>query len=72
MKPHYFEQASADTDDIQLAMAKRQGYVPKTCLLGGVVVMAEVFAGRDACAGCAAPRIKCAGRPKREVTDEAN
>jgi hypothetical protein len=71
MKPHYFEQASADSDDIRLGMAKLQGYVPKTCLLGGAVVMGEVFAGRDACAGCEGPRIKCAGRPKRDA-DKAN
>lgn len=64
MKPHYFEQDEADKDDILLAMAKGQGYVPKTCLLGGTVVMAETSAGRSACAGCNGPREKCHGKPK--------
>ena len=64
MKPHYFEQDSADQDDMLLGMAKMQGYVPKTCLLGGVVVMAEIQAGKSACAGCNGPRDKCKGKPK--------
>jgi hypothetical protein len=64
MKLHYFEQESADSDDMQLGMAKQQGYVPSTCLLGGKLVMVEVFGGRDPCAGCNAPRDKCNGRPK--------
>ena len=66
MKLHYFEQDTADGDDIQLAMAKVQGYVPKTCLLGGMVVMDEIQSDRDPCAGCEAPRRKCLGRAKRE------
>jgi hypothetical protein len=65
MKPHYFEQEQADSDDIQLKMAREQGYVPMTCLLGGIVVMDEIRNGRDACAGCEAPRGKCHGRQKR-------
>lgn len=63
MKMHYFDQDSADPSDMMLAMAIGQGYVPKTCLLGGIVVMDEVNAGRDPCAGCNGPREKCKGRP---------
>jgi len=63
MKAHYFELAEADQDDWQLGMAKMQGYVPQTCLLGGVVVMAEVSAGRNPCWGCAGPRARCHGKP---------
>lgn len=65
MKIHYFDQDIADADDLLLQMAKGQGYVPATCLLGGRVVMAEVNCGRDACAGCEGPREKCHGRPRR-------
>lgn len=61
MKPHYFEQDTADTDDIHLLMAKGQGYVPQTCLLGGIVVMDETTKGRDPCGGCRGPRKKCKG-----------
>ncbi len=64
MKPHYFEQAEADGDDIQLKMVKGQGYVPKTCLLGGIVVMAEIRNARHPCGGCEAPREKCGGKEK--------
>jgi hypothetical protein len=62
MKLHYFDQDAADQGDIMLGMATMQGYVPKTCLLAGVVVMSEINAGRDPCAGCAGPREKCHGR----------
>ena len=62
--PHYFDQEKADPSDTQLAMAKGQGYVPQTCLLGGMTVMAEVTAGRDPCAGCNGPREKCHGRSR--------
>lgn len=65
VKPHYFKQDQADTDDMLLAMSRQQGYVPKTCLLGGQVVWAEVSASRDPCAGCNGPREKCGGRPKQ-------
>lgn len=64
MKPHYFSQEQADADDWQLRMAIDQGYVPEQCLLGGPVVMSEINAGRDPCAGCAGPREKCVGRPQ--------
>ena len=65
MKLHYFDDSEADPNDMQLGMAKMQGYVPKTCLLGGAVVMDEVNNGRDPCAGCNGPREKCHGRPKK-------
>lgn len=65
MKPHYFEQDEPDSDDMQLGMAKTQGYVPQGCLLGGMVVMAEINAGRDPCSGCNCPREKCGGNPLR-------
>ena len=42
MKPHYFEQAMPDKDDYMLGMSVLQGYVPPTCLLGGIVVMATL------------------------------
>jgi hypothetical protein len=43
VKFHYFEEGKADKKDFQLQMAIQQGYVPKTCLLGGAVVMSEVM-----------------------------
>lgn len=64
MKPHYFKQDAADLDDIKLVLAKEQGYVPRKCLLGGSVVMAEINTGRNPCDGCNGPREKCGGRPK--------
>ncbi len=64
MKFHYFDQSSPGPD-MRLEMAKMQGYVPSGCLLSGTVVMSEVNAGRDACAGCEGPRERCGGRPKR-------
>ena len=67
MKLHYFEQAKADVDDVQLEMAKMQGYVPQECLLGGMVVMSEINAGRNPCWGCAGPREKCGGKTKKSL-----
>ena len=67
MKPHYFDQDEPDSDDMQLGMAKMQGYVPQRCLLGGRIVMGEVNAGRNPCSGCAGPREKCGGSPKNEI-----
>jgi len=69
MKPHYFEQNKPDADDMLLAMAKFQGYVPSNCLLGGPTVMAEVQLQRSPCMGCEGPREKCGGKPKQEVSD---
>lgn len=65
MKPHYFDQDTPDTDDMQLGMAKMQGYVSKDCLLGGAIVMGEINSGNDPCKGCEGPRDKCNGRPKQ-------
>lgn len=65
MKLHYFDQPEADADDLPLAMARGQGYVPKGCLLGGVVAMSEVSAGRNPCWGCEGPRERCGGKPKK-------
>ena len=64
MKIHYFNQETADTDDHQLNMAKMQGYVPPTCLLGGMTVMGLVTEGKDPCKGCACDRDKCKGSPE--------
>lgn len=61
---HYFDQSEADPADILLGLAKRQGYVPKNCLLGGLVVMGEINKGNDPCRGCECERVKCGGRPK--------
>lgn len=66
-KPHYFDNASEAQHDMLLGMAKRQGYVPKGCLLGGNVVMGLVTRGDDPCVGCQGPRDVCKGR----VTQEA-
>jgi len=63
MKPHYFNDDKPDADDILLAMAKGQGYVPKTCLLGGETVMLEVNNGNNPCDGCQGPRDRCGGTP---------
>jgi len=66
MKLHYFEQDNADADDIHLGIAKMQGYVPQTCLLGGTIVMDEINKGRNPCSGCNGPREKCNGKPKSD------
>jgi hypothetical protein len=65
MRTSYFDQDKADPDDMQLGMAIMQGYVPKGCLLGGPIVMAEVADGRNPCWGCEGPRERCGGKPKR-------
>lgn len=62
MKIHYFSQATADADDHTLGMAKMQGYVPDTCLLGGVLVMSLVTDGKSPCDGCGGPREVCKGK----------
>jgi hypothetical protein len=65
MKLHYFNQSKPDQDDCQLGMAKQQGYVPVTCLLGGVVVMSEINRGHNPCWGCEGPREICKGKARR-------
>lgn len=64
-KLHYFDEPDADPSDLLLGMAKMQGYVPASCLLGGMVVMAEVNEGRNPCWGCEGPRERCGGKPKQ-------
>ena len=61
-KLSYFDQDKPDADDYQLAMAIRQGYVPRGCLLAGFIVMSEVEDGRHPCWGCNCPREKCGSR----------
>uniref|UniRef100_A0A6M3KD29 Uncharacterized protein n=1 Tax=viral metagenome TaxID=1070528 RepID=A0A6M3KD29_9ZZZZ len=61
MKSHYFNQDEPDEDDVNLQMAKGQGYVPKNCLLGGMIVMGIINKGGNPCQGCAGPREKCKG-----------
>jgi len=65
MKPHYFDQTTPDLDDFRLAMAKSQGYVPQTCLLGGFTVINEINAGKNPCWGCEGPIEICKGQEKR-------
>ena len=72
MKLHYFDQDKADEGDFMLEMCISQGYVPKTCLLGGAIVWYEVGAGNDPCAGCNCERSKCKGRPRAENSRFAN
>lgn len=67
MKSHYFNQEKADTDDGMLQLCITQGYVPGTCLLGGMVIMAEMNSSHDPCAGCAGPREKCHGRARVNI-----
>lgn len=62
--PHYFNQVEPDENDIFLKMAKGQGYVPSSCLLGGQTVMGLVNSGKDPCKGCEGPRERCGGRQK--------
>jgi len=65
MKPHYFNDEKSDSNDVYLGMAKMQGYVPQSCLLGGMTVMTEINAGRNPCDGCSGPRERCGGKPQR-------
>lgn len=63
--PTLAEEQERAAKDVLLQAAIGQGYVPKTCLLAGVVVMAATQMDGDACAGCNIEREKCHGRPKR-------
>jgi len=65
MKVHYFEQEAADEDDMRLKIAKQQGYVPPTCLLGGDTIYHEIEKGNNPCWGCNGPRQKCMGQLRR-------
>ena len=64
MKQHYFEQPAADADDVELQAAIREGHVPPTCLLGGVLVSGQRYG--EACKGCDGPRDTCGGGPKAD------
>ena len=65
MRLHYFDLETAPESDTLLNMCKEQGYVPGTCLLGGMTAWSEVKAGRDPCSGCHCDRDKCHGRRER-------
>ena len=62
MKVNYFNQSEADKDDHLLNMAKMQGYVPQTCLLGGNTVMGLINQAKLPCEGCNCDRNKCNGK----------
>ncbi len=64
---HYFDLEEADPADALLGMAKMQGYVPQTCLLGGATVMNQVYKHVNPCIGCNGPREKCKGGGKTMI-----
>lgn len=64
MKPHYFHQDKADSDDYRLQIVIDQGYVPRTCLLGGALVMGLINNMKDPCEECDGPREICHGKEK--------
>lgn len=64
MKSHYFRQADADADDTTLQSYKNMGFVPKTCLLGGLYVELSYREGKVPCGRCPGPRRKCFGAPQ--------
>lgn len=65
MKFHYFNQSESDQDDLALGIAKKHGWVPTTCLLGGATVMSELNMGHNPCWKCEGPREICKGKAKR-------
>ena len=52
-------------------MMIKQGYVPPTCTMpeppAGMLILAEVHAGRNPCWGCNMDREKCKGAPKQDT-----
>ena len=50
--------------DVQLRIAKAQGYVVEGCYLPGFVVMLLIQKGENPCAGCNNDRSVCGGKPK--------
>jgi len=64
MKPNYFDQDAADSDDILLKTAIYKGIVPPGCLLGGPVISFKIEhdANPDPCFDCEGPRPHCGGR----------
>jgi hypothetical protein len=69
VKVAYFHLQTADNDDRALGEAKVMGYVPETCLLGGVLVWKSIAAGLDPCSGCGGARPRCGGRPRIAKAD---
>ncbi len=63
MKPDYFNQLAADTDDPLLQTCIQQGWVTPYCLNGGKNVMEMKVKNGDACRQCRGPRHLCGGRP---------
>ena len=51
--------------DVMFEMVVQQGYVPASCLLTGMFVMAMTQDSKDPCDGCNMDRNECKGRPKR-------
>ena len=62
MKESYFDQEKADADDTALSICIAQDYVPKTCLLGGSIVMTLKMSALDPCRDCPCDRSNCGGR----------
>ena len=61
--------AAAAASASLLGLAVKQGYVPRTCLLRGALVLAEIKAGRNPCWGCASHRENCDGQtPVKPLT----
>ena len=58
------QKINASPEDITLQIAIGQGYVPKTCLIAGGIVMGLINKGKDPCEGCYSDRSKCGGRRK--------
>lgn len=67
MKLAYFHLLTADNDDVALGEAKVLGYVPPTCLLGGIAVWKAIRADYDPCQLCNGPRERCGGREPQDA-----
>lgn len=52
-------------NDPMFDMVVERGYVPKTCLLPGMMVLHITNAEGDACKRCNHDRAVCGGRPKK-------
>lgn len=70
VKLAYFHLLSADNDDHDLGAAKTLGYVPTTCLLGGVLVWKSIDVGVKPCGSCNGPREKCHGSSRQSYQEE--
>jgi hypothetical protein len=58
-----------ETVDEMLPLLVRQGYVPSTCLLPGMLVFHLVNSGKDPCFGRDHDRSICKGRHKEAVNE---